>query len=48
MDDELHGLFAERERGVRIMFIFGSYHSGTMIRLAEAYEETAGPRVRFH
>ena len=35
-DDELHSIFAERDRGVRIVLISDSCHSGSVIRLAPA------------
>jgi len=47
-DDELYDIFAERERGVRIVMIADSCHSGSVIRLAltPAEAQSAG-RVRF-
>ncbi len=42
IDDELYDLFAERERGARVVFISDSCHSGTVVRMLDAQ----GPRVR--
>jgi hypothetical protein len=47
-DDELYDLFAERDRGVRIVFISDSCHSGTVTRFAARAPEAAPTqRVRF-
>lgn len=46
-DDEIHTIFSERERGVRIVLISDSCHSGTVIRMAPPPSEASGPRVRF-
>jgi hypothetical protein len=46
VDDELYDLFSERERGVRIVFISDSCHSGTVARLAPGEPGTAA-KVRF-
>ena len=47
-DDELHDLFSERQRGVKIVLISDSCHSGTVARLAPALEpQAAARRVRF-
>ena len=46
-DDELHSIFAERDRGVRIVLISDSCHSGSVIRLAPAPAEATGSKVRF-
>lgn len=34
LDDELHDLFADRARGVRVVFVSDSCHSGTVAKLA--------------
>jgi hypothetical protein len=47
-DDELHELFSERARGVRIALVSDSCHSGTVARFAPMLEpDEALPRVRF-
>src|SRR4051812_22407833 len=46
VDDELYDLFAERERGVRVVLISDSCHSGTVARLAQSTRPGAD-RVRF-
>ncbi len=45
-DDELYDIFAERERGVRIVFIPDSCHSGTVIKFAPLFNGAGEPRVR--
>lgn len=47
IDDEIHGLFAERKPGVRILLISDSCHSGTVTRAAPPDPEAEGPRPRF-
>ena len=45
IDDQLYEIFAERERGVRLVVVADSCHSGTVARF---YREAAEPRrVRF-
>ena len=46
-DDEIHSTFAERERGVRIVLISDSCHSGSIIRMAPPPAEAIGLRIRF-
>lgn len=46
-DDELHDTFAERARGVRIVLISDSCHSGSVIRLAPTPGEATGSQIRF-
>lgn len=46
-DDEMYDIFTEREKGVRIIFVSDSCHSGTMIRLGPVPAGTHGPRIRF-
>lgn len=46
-DDEIHSIFAERERGVRIVLLSDSCHSGSVIRMAPPPAEASGPKVRF-
>jgi metacaspase-1 len=47
-DDELHDVFAEREKGVKIVMISDSCHSGTVSRFAPPIETgTRTSRVRF-
>lgn len=46
-DDEIRGLFAEREIGVRILLIADSCHSGTVIRAAPSEPEADAPHPRF-
>ena len=45
VDDELYDLFAERERGVRIVFVSDSCHSGTVAKMAPG--ERGSAKVRF-
>jgi len=46
LDDELYDLFSERERGVRVVLISDSCHSGSVNQLAPSLHPDAG-RVRF-
>jgi len=46
LDDELYDIFAERERGVRLIMISDSCHSGTVTRFFRELEEKR-PRVKF-
>jgi hypothetical protein len=46
IDDELYDIFAERERGVRIVFISDSCNSGTVIKFAPSFNGASAPRVR--
>lgn len=46
-DDVLYDMFADRERGVRIVFISDSCHSGSVSRIAPARRGADAPRVRF-
>ncbi len=47
-DDELYDIFAERERGARIVFISDSCHSGSVNRFARPGEKDDTPaRIRF-
>jgi hypothetical protein len=47
-DDELHEIFARRERGVRIVLISDSCHSGTVARFRVGFADTKKvSRVRF-
>lgn len=46
-DDEIYSIFAERDRGVRIVLVSDSCHSGTVIRMAPSPAGLTGPRVRF-
>ena len=47
-DDELHEIFSERERGVRVTLISDSCHSGSVSRFAPVTEEAdTQQRVRF-
>ena len=47
VDDEIHNIFAERDRGVKIVLISDSCHSGSVIRMAPAPAESTGAKVRF-
>lgn len=46
-DDELYEVFSVRERGVKLIFISDSCHSGTVSRMAPAPASEKVPRVRF-
>lgn len=46
-DDELHELFLTRERGVRLVMISDSCHSGTLARFAPAIGSDIPEKVRF-
>jgi hypothetical protein len=46
-DDELYDIFAERERGVRIVLISDSCHSGSVSKFRPSPSGTVAPRVRF-
>lgn len=47
-DDELHDIFSERERGVRVTLISDSCHSGSVARLAPPFEGAeTNQKVRF-
>lgn len=46
-DDEIYSIFAERDRGVRIVLISDSCHSGSVIRMAPPPAEATGAQVRF-
>jgi len=46
-DDELYDIFAERKRGVRIVMISDSCHSGSVTRMPGVRGGTDAPRVRF-
>ena len=47
VDDEINNIFAERDRGVKIVLISDSCHSGSVIRMAPAPAESTGAKVRF-
>lgn len=47
VDDEIHNIFAERDRGVKIILISDSCHSGSVIRLAPPPAESTGAKIRF-
>jgi hypothetical protein len=48
LDDDLYDLFTDRERGVRVVLISDSCHSGTVTSLAPALSaDTQTPQVRF-
>lgn len=46
-DDEIHTIFSEKAKNVRIILIADSCHSGSVIRMAPVPKEASGPRVRF-
>lgn len=46
-DDELHELFIARERGVRLIMISDSCHSGTLARFAPSIGSDIPEKVRF-
>jgi hypothetical protein len=46
LDDELFDIFSDRERGVRVVFISDSCHSGSVARYAPAARSDAD-RIRF-
>jgi hypothetical protein len=47
LDDEMHGLFARRRDGVRLVLISDSCHSGSVTRGAAAHGDAGAPRPRF-
>lgn len=47
IDDEIHGLFAERKAGVKILLLSDSCHSGTVTRAAPPDPNADGARPRF-
>jgi hypothetical protein len=47
IDDEIHGLFAERKAGVKIVLLSDSCHSGTVTRAAPVDPDADGARPRF-
>lgn len=48
IDDEIHEIFASRKRGVKLVLISDSCHSGTVTRAAPADPDALGaPRPRF-
>jgi len=47
LDDEIHALFAERGKGVRVVLISDSCHSGSVIRWAPPVADSNAPRPRF-
>jgi hypothetical protein len=47
IDDEIHALFGERAKGVRIALITDSCHSGSVLRFAPAVTASKAARVRF-
>lgn len=47
LDDDIHALFADRARGVRIVLISDSCHSGSVTRGEESDLDPGAPRARF-
>jgi metacaspase-1 len=47
LDDDLFEIFSERERGVRLVMVSDSCHSGTVARFAPHPLEGERPRTRF-
>lgn len=47
LDDEIRELFSARQRGVKLLLISDSCHSGTVTRAAPAEPEADAPRPRF-
>lgn len=47
VDDEIHNIFAERDRGVKIVFISDSCHSGSLLKVAPPPAESTGAKIRF-
>lgn len=48
IDDEIHEIFAARKKGVRLVLVSDSCHSGTVTRAAPADPESAdAPRAKF-
>jgi uncharacterized caspase-like protein len=47
VDDDLHALFSDRRRGVRVVMVSDSCHSGTVMRFADLAQSDTRDRVRF-
>ena len=47
LDDEIHALFAERARGVKVVLLSDSCHSGSVIRWAPPVADSKGSIPRF-